>query len=446
MSDPCFPAGVCDPRLTAGLPADAPVTVALSGGADSVALLHMMWSAGVRPLSAVHVHHGIRGAEADRDAAFCAALCARLAVPLETLHADVPALAAARGVGLETAARDARYHAISAHLEASGSPLLLTGHHADDQLETVLQHLLRGSGLRGLCGIPVCRPLGSARVVRPLLQMTKAQILQYCRENALEYVTDSTNETGCCPRNRLRLEVLPVLAELWPSGAASAARCAASLAEDEAYLCDEAEQFLQREGKTPAVKALAALPRPILARVLRALLPEPPEAVHISALAELVTRGVPQSALCVPGARVVLKNGALTVETDRLPAHSYAVPVTRGEVRLPEGLGVAMLGSLADHPRLDLANVYKYSTRMDFSSAIINGRLVLRTRNEGERILCGGQHKLVRKLACMRAFSTRERARMPLLCDDDGVLAVPFGPLRDGAKNAPDTSLFLYFN
>ena len=446
MSERCFPAGVCDPRMTAGLASDSPVAVALSGGADSVALLHMMQDAGVQPLSAVHVHHGIRGSEADRDVAFCTALCERLGVAFEVLYADVPRLAAESGLGLESAAREARYALLEEHLRKNGIPLLLTAHHADDQLETLLQNLMRGSGLRGLCGIPACRALGAARIVRPLLQMTKAQILQYCRVHALSFVSDSTNTEACCPRNRLRMEVLPILTELWPSGAISAARCAASLAEDEAYLSGEAARFLRREGNTPSVAALAALPRPILARVMRALLPKPPEAVHIDALAGLVERGVMQSAISVPGARVLLKNGRLTVEVEQLPAQSFEIFLREGENPLPDGLGVAVLTSASAHLPDAPENVYKYSTRINFSSAIINGRLSVRTRRAGERILQGGRHKLVRRLPCMAGFSTAERERMPLLCDESGVLAVPFGPLRDGADRGADRSLLLYFN
>ena len=170
--------GFRQPHLLAGMPADTPVAVALSGGADSVALLLLLRD---RPgLCAVHVHHGIRGAEADRDLAFCRALTARLSVPLYELFVDAPARAREMGESLETAAREARYAAMSALLAEKSIPLLATAHHADDQLETMLQHLLRGSGTRGLCGIPARRSLADGiLVVRPLLAVPKADILAF---------------------------------------------------------------------------------------------------------------------------------------------------------------------------------------------------------------------------------------------------------------------------
>ena len=108
--------------------------------------------------------------------------------------------------------------------------------------------------------------------------------------------------------------------------------------------------------------------------------------------------------------------------------------------------GVAVLGALGADCLLDGTNVYKYATRVDFCSATIKGKLVLRNRRAGDRILAGKCHKSVRKLPSMAAFSLEERARMPLVCDEAGVLAVPFGPLRDGAKKSADRTLYLFFN
>ena len=439
-------AGYTPPHLLAGLAPDVPLAVALSGGADSVALLHMLHTWHKGPLCAIHVHHGIRGAEADRDAEFCRALCAQLDVPFALRRVDVPALAAAGGMGLESAAREARYEALAAFLKEEGIALLATAHHADDQLETMLQHLLRGAGTRGLCGIPAVRPLDGGLVVRPLLQLTKQQILDYCAQNALDFVTDSTNSEPCCPRNRLRAEVMPVLAALWPAGAARAARCAASLAEDEAYLALLAAEFLEREGNTPSVTALAALPRPILVRVMQRLLPMPPEAVHIEAIAALLQSPRPHAALSLPSARVQIEQGALCVlPCEEMQVGDYEIPLREGENPLPEGLGLAVLAAFGENYTPSGTNVYKYATRVDFCSAMMKGNPLLRNRRAGDRILVGGMHKTVRKLPCMAGLAPEVRARMPLLCDEVGVLAVPFGPVRDGGAKHPDKSLYLFF-
>ena len=438
------PVGFCTPHALAGVTECTPVAVALSGGADSVALLHILRECCTCPLYAVHVHHGIRGEEADRDADFCTTLCQTLDVPFTLLRVDVPALARETGEGLETAARSARYAAIAAFLQEKDIPLLATAHHADDQLETMLQHLLRGAGLRGLCGIPASRALGNATVTRPLLRVSKEEILAYCEAARLPFVTDSTNDEPCCARNRLRLEVIPVLRELWPNAALTAARCATTLAEDEAYLCSLADAFIKTEGNTPSCAALAALPTPVFARVMHALLPAPPEATHIEALAALVREARPHAALSLPRATARVENGRLCIEHPSPRALiPYTVELQPGVNRVPYGIAVLT----SDAAQIDemYARTYPYVARIRFSKTAICGTLVLRAREAGERIASGGNHKLVRKLPCMSRYPLDVRAHMPLLCDDHGVLAVPDGPVRDGAGTQKDTTLVLYF-
>ena len=442
--------GYTPAHVLAGVTPHTPLAVALSGGADSVALLHILKAQHGGALCAIHVHHGIRGAEADRDAAFCRTLCEELQIPFALLRVDVPALCAERGMGMESAARAARYEAIAEEMKRREIPLLATAHHADDQLETLLQNLLRGAGTRGLCGIPAVRPLRegeSALVVRPLLQMTKEQILAYLAENGLDFVTDSTNDTPCCPRNRLRAEVMPVLRELWPAGAARAARAAVSLAEDEAYLRSLATDFLLREGDFPRVENLAALPRPVFARVMQEMLPVVPEAAHIDALWELVQNARPHKTLSLPCVRVRIEQGRLTLApAGESAVQDYEIPLADGITLLPDGIGVAVLGEKDGNCLPDGMNVYRYETRVDFCSAILKGDAVLRNRRAGDQILSGKCHKTVRKLPCMTKFPPETRARMPLLCDAQGVLAVPAGPVRDGAKKNADKTLYLFFN
>ncbi len=432
------------PTALAGLPPTAPVAVALSGGADSVALLHLLSRTHAGPLRALHVHHGIRGAEADRDAAFCEALATQLGVPFTCLRVDVPARCRESGEGLESAARAMRYEAFDTFLTQNALPILATAHHADDQLETLLQNLLRGAGLRGLCGIPACRPLGGGTVVRPLLLISKAEILEYCERHGLRFVSDSTNAEPCCPRNRLRLEVLPTLRDLWPAGAVRAAHCADALREDEAYLTGQAEEFLAREGQNPLLSALAALPRPIFARVLRALLPKAPEAVHIEALWRLVAQARPHAALSLPGATATVRGGRLLVRTDpEEMAERYEIALAPGKTLFPSG--VAILTPANEESPDPRGNDYHYAARLLLSQKALASAPVLRPRQAGDRILSGGHHKAVRRLACMAPFSPAERARMPLVCDTEGVLAVPFGPVRDGA-GGDELCLWLYFN
>jgi tRNA(Ile)-lysidine synthase len=355
---------------------------------------------------------------------------------------------------LETAARDGRYAAITAHLEKEQIPLLVTAHHANDQLETILQHLLRGSGLSGLCGIPACRRLADGiQVVRPLLTVTRAALRDYLEKAELSHVEDSTNLEGCCTRNRLRLEVLPVLSELYPAGVEAAARCAELLLEDESYLDNVAAEFLQKEGDEPPLSALAALPRPIFARVMRKLLPVPPERVHIEALAAFCQSAEPHATLSLPRATVAAENGKLTLVQEDECACDYETVLREGETPLPEIDGLAIVVRDGENCEMLPNNIYKYSTRLSFCSAIIDGKLAVRNRRTGDRIRSGGMHKAVRRLSGQEHLPLSVRKRMPLLVDDSGVLAVPFtaprAVLRDGAikRNAPrDITVFLFFN
>ena len=441
------PKGFCDPRRLAGLGEDAPLAVALSGGADSVALLAMLAPTG--HVSAIHVHHGIRGKEADRDADFCRRLAAMLGIPFTLLCVDAPAIARARGVSLETAARDARYAALTEHLEKNNIRLLVTAHHADDQLETLLQHLCRGSGLRGLCGIPATRALSKqVTLVRPLLSLSREELGEYLLETGLPHITDSTNTEPVCTRNRLRLSVIPALSEMWPRAAQRAAECATILSQDEQFLQSLAANFLQKEGDQPAVAALCALPRPIFARVMQQLLPTPPESVHIEALWELCCKQAPHKGISLPCCRVAVHGGRLTVEAARDPGPvSYEIEPEAGETALPEIGGLAVLVSDTENCAYQTKNVYKYSTRISFPSVMIKGKLMLRPRRAGDVILHGGMHKAVRKLPALAKLPPAVRARMPLVCDGDGVLAVPFADtVRDSGKAKKDTTLYLFFN
>ncbi|MBR2311760.1 MAG: tRNA lysidine(34) synthetase TilS [Clostridia bacterium] len=440
-------AGFRDPHQLANMPANAPVAVALSGGADSVALLSLL--RGKKALCAVHVHHGIRGAEADRDAAFCEALAKEFDIPFHLLRVDAPAMARQTGESLETAARTARYAAITAWMREQGIFLLATAHHADDQLETMLQHLLRGSGTRGLCGIPACRTLEEGLfVVRPLLSVPKAELLRYLKEQDLTFVTDSTNEEVCCQRNFLRLRVLPLLAELQPNAPLLAARCAEALAGDEAYLDGLAVEFLAKEGAKPRVEALLALPQPILVRVMRRLLPQVPTAQHLSAICNLLGSSKPHASLSLPPHTVLRKvNGKLSIEKKQKKQHgNETLLLCESETQIKEASALVILNSVGKTTNDALEARYKYATRLSLCKDAVKGEIRLCRRMAGDVILSGGMHKAVRRLACLKHLPPEARARMPLLFDDDGILAIPFGPVRDGANKKTDLEVFVYFN
>lgn len=214
----------------AALPRESRWWVALSGGADSVALLYrlMEWAhreAQPPAISAVHVHHGISD-QADQWAALCAEHCQQLAVPCQLIKTDP---LSADASGLEATAREARYRVFEQLLEEG--ELLLMAHHLDDQVETVLFRLLRGAGPNGLRGIPRRRRLGSGQLVRPLLDVSRTDIVAWADARGLRYVDDPANADLRHDRNFLRHEVLPLIAGRWPGYRNTIARAAALQAE-----------------------------------------------------------------------------------------------------------------------------------------------------------------------------------------------------------------------
>ena len=199
--------------------------IALSGGADSVALTCLLAQSREEyalRLTAAHLNHGIRGADADADVALCRKLCDRLGIELIEGHADVPRIARETGQGLEAAAREARYRFLREARLRCGANRIVLAHHLDDQAETVLMHLLRGTGPEGVCGMARI----SGELYRPLLEVRKSALVQYLEAEGISWREDATNAVADNPRNALRLNVLPEIEKSYPSAAEAIARYA----------------------------------------------------------------------------------------------------------------------------------------------------------------------------------------------------------------------------
>ena len=180
--------------------------LALSGGPDSVALLRMMLDEGYN-VEAAHCNFHLRGAESDRDEAFCKNLCEKLGVKLHLVHFDTKEFAQLRGISIEMAARELRYRWFTQLAQDTGAEGVCIAHHSDDQVETILLNMLRGTGFKGLLGMK--RKNGI--FLRPLLDVSRNEILQYLDAIGQDYVTDSTNLEDDVQRNKLRLDVIPLL-------------------------------------------------------------------------------------------------------------------------------------------------------------------------------------------------------------------------------------------
>lgn len=221
------------------------ILAAVSGGADSVALLALLREAArAQPLTltAAHFEHGIRAEESLADAAFVRDLCAGWGIPLIEGRGDVPALAKLRSVGLEEAAREARYEFLHAARLQTGADYIALAHHRDDQAETVMMHLLRGSGLRGMCGMKEIDGV----LYRPLLRIPKETLVCYLAEWGIPWREDATNREADNPRNALRLNVLPEIDRIYPGAREAICRFARMAAEEDGYMERAAQAYLER--------------------------------------------------------------------------------------------------------------------------------------------------------------------------------------------------------
>jgi tRNA(Ile)-lysidine synthase len=298
---------------------------AVSGGADSVALLAALREQlPAERLVAAHLNHNLRGPESDADAAWVTELCARWGLSLVAESRPVASLSASWGVGCEEGARRARYEFLEQAAGQAGCAVIALAHTASDQAETVLHHLLRGTGLAGLRGIPEQRPLGTATLVRPLLEVTRGEIAAYLATLGQDHRTDRSNQERAATRNRLRLDLLPQLrAEYNPQIDRALTRLARQVAEVQAAVVHMAGQLLatSRESTHSAAcvlawQKLASAPQHVLRELFVLIWQQqawPRQAMgfdHWNRLAELVHRG---GQLDLPGGVVARRVGRTLV-------------------------------------------------------------------------------------------------------------------------------------
>jgi len=312
------------PHALSGMSPDTPILLGLSGGADSVTLLHLLTEYCKKtgaPLYTAHVNHMIRGEDAVRDSDFCEALAAKYGVPCYVLEINVPAAARERGIGLEEAARQARYEFFDGLMLRHSIPLLATAHNADDRLETLIFNISRGCGLSGLGSIPPVRPFGDGLLIRPLLTASKAEVLEYCAEHSLEFVTDVTNDDDTYSRNHIRHNIVPALKQLNGAVLKNTARLCDSARADAEFMDGLVSEYLARPDGT-TLAALRSLHPALLRRVIARLYAEASgglaaETVHLTDVARLIERGVGNSAVSLPGlVRAQIKSGRLEFVPD----------------------------------------------------------------------------------------------------------------------------------
>ncbi len=225
------------------LVAEGPVLVAVSGGADSVALLHLLHELGYHVI-ALHCNFHLRGEESDRDQRFVETLCERFHIALHTVHFNTREYAATHKQSIEMAARELRYDWFRAQQERLGAQAIAVGHHLDDQAETLLLNLLRGTGIRGMAAMHPRQ----GNIIRPLLGVNRSEIERYLAEHHLDFITDSSNLEADVLRNRIRLQVMPLLCELQPAASRTLARAAEHIGQALPYYIKGVEESMEQTG------------------------------------------------------------------------------------------------------------------------------------------------------------------------------------------------------
>ena len=401
MSDPFFPAADLS-----GLPEQGLVIVGFSGGADSTALVH--WLKGkIEPSRMVlaHLNHMLRGEEAEHDEAFVREFAGQMGLRLVAFRQDIGALAKERGMGLEECGRSARYDFFQS-LVTGKDDRVLTAHTADDNAETVLLNLCRGTGLSGLCGIPYQR----GNILRPLLGVTREEIEAYCRQFELPFVTDSSNLSSAFARNKIRLKVLPVLKELNPRAVQSIHQTAGLLELDRQFLNTEGEKLLgsARREYGLSVPVLREADEALQRTALRLWLTEngclEPEKKHLDALLLCLKQG---GAASLPGDLIARRaQGVLSLSENR-EAQPFSLTVSLLEqspfskkISLPDGRTLLLEEKPVEDTKnsgkewkkvhnLLFQNAVNYGIILDNLAAV--DTLTVRTRREGDRFSPAGR-------------------------------------------------------
>lgn len=424
------------------------VLTAFSGGADSCALLDLLCRfIGADRTRAIHVNHGIRGEEADADEAFCRSFCHERGVALTVIRADIPSIAKEKGIGIEEAARDFRYENFEIIADKYGCSKIAVAHNADDNLETVIFNLARGSGRSGLSGIPPVRD----RIIRPLIFADKPSIVGYCTEAGIGFAVDSTNADTEYTRNFIRHSIIPQMKKLNPSVTTATTRSCRILREDSAYLDSIASNISEHT----ATSELASLPSPILKRFIinqykKLSTSQQLESVHITDIVSVI-RECPDRIkyISLPGrVRAVIGKSFSIEKAEKAacdtPSEAWGpIQLRLGENKLEHGDIIILSNNKKDI--ITDKNIYKLSIHTSVNSDKIVGAVYARKRQSGDTVRFGGMTRCVKKLFQAKKMPADQRAELPMICDQRGIIWVPGFPARDGLSNDGGKTLYIAY-
>lgn len=404
------------------LPVGATVVAAVSGGSDSMAMLtalNMLKKEFSFELCAAHVNHCLRGEDADRDEAFVVQKCNEMGVPVHVLKVDVAQKAAESGESFEECGRRVRYEFFASVAE---NALIATAHNLNDRVETFLFNFARGSALRGLCSIPAKRD----NIMRPLIECTKTEILDFCEQNSIEYVTDATNADVKYARNRIRHKVITELCKINPSFEQSASRCISAVNEDEMFLSSLADELVDKsrlEGGFDA-SVISDAPAPIKKRAVIKICEKcvdiTPEQRFVEKICDLLkTSGSMQI------------NGGVTVRVRRgvfdFPADESAADAVKIENGRALFAGASIETQIINSKEINnLQNILKQDLEYFLDCDKILGDVTVRSRAAGDKITlkARGVTKPLKKLFNELAVAPEKRNEIAVFADEGGVILV----------------------
>lgn len=397
------------------------VVCALSGGADSVCLLHAMLEyAKGRDIKvcAAHFNHKIRGEEADSDADFCKKLCESLKIPYRIGEGDVPEYAREMHLGTEEAARRMRYAFLDAAAMVLDCKYIATAHNADDNAETVVFNLTRGAGGKGLRGIPRRR----GNIIRPLLYIPRSDIEEYLVGNAFEHVEDSSNAGNDYTRNVIRHSIMPVLRRLNPNFTAAVGRTGELLAQDEDYLSQQAQMYIDDyyNGESFPADILAKTHPAIASRIVRTIVGRDLESVHVRMILDL-SRGEGLGWADIPGARIRRERGKIYFTGGKSCFIQERVLAIGSSVDIPEvGQKISAQETIFDGLVNDSLNTYYLNCEKIQNTLVISGR-----RN-GDRFAPTGRGctKTLKSLFAEKKLTVFEKDSVLVIRDANGIAAV----------------------
>lgn len=404
------------------IPDGSTVVCAVSGGSDSMVLLNalnMLKNEYRFSLIAAHVNHGLRGESADRDEKFVTGMCSEMGIESRILRADVASLAKESGTGLEECGRKVRYDFFNSLGE---NVIIATAHNLSDRVETFLFNFTRGSALRGLCSIPPVRD----NIIRPLIDCSKEEILDFCKANSIEYVTDETNADVKYSRNRIRHNVVSELKKINPSFEACAERCIDSVNEDEKFLSSLADDLLKKAERENGFDAgvIAEAPSPIKKRAVILICEKTvsvtPEQKFIGRICDVLENG--GKVQINGGVSVRVRKGILDFPVDSAEKSKTVINGATAEF----GDKSISIRTVDKNEINNLQNVSKQDLEYYLDCDKIVGKVCVRSREEGDRITLNSRNctKTLKKLFNEMEIPPENRNNVAVFSDECGVILV----------------------